>query len=141
MDFELITLDGVKTQGEIYEVLIPTSTGDIAVFPGHESLVTVVVPGVISIRHKKGDSDDKLEDLAVSHGVAEISQKLVRILADSAVNSEEIIEQESKDALSRAIALRDKANSQIELDQAHQLIDRHSVRLKVAELRRHRRQR
>jgi F-type H+-transporting ATPase subunit epsilon len=35
--------------------------------------------------------------------------------------------------------MRDSAKSQIELDEAHQLVDRHAVRLKVAELRRHRR--
>lgn len=141
MKFELVTLAGIQKKDEIYEAIIPTSTGEIAVFPGHENLVTVVVPGAISLRYKKDDSDDKLEDFAVSSGVAEISQHSVRILADSAIASGDIVEQESKAALERAAKLRDNAKNQIELDEAHQLIDRHAVRLKVAELHRHHHQR
>jgi F-type H+-transporting ATPase subunit epsilon len=60
-------------------------------------------------------------------------------LVDQADHSDEIIEAEAKKALDRAIELRDNAADQIELDKAHQLVDRHSVRLKVAELRRRRR--
>jgi len=43
--------------------------------------------------------------------------------------------------LKRAIAMRDNAKDQIELEQAHQLVDRHMVRLKVADLHRRRRNR
>jgi hypothetical protein len=46
----------------------------------------------------------------------------------------------SKAALARAMELRDKAKDQVELDHALELVDRHSVRLKVAELHRRHRQ-
>jgi|SRR5680860_469237 len=136
MIFKLVTLLGVKINQEVYEVIIPTSLGDIAVFPSHEPLVTVAVPGVIAVRHKKEDTDDKLEYFAISGGVVEISRVGVNILVDEADHGDNIVEAESKAALDRAIEMRDKATSQIELDKAHQLVDRHSVRLKVAELRR-----
>ncbi len=136
MNLELITLLGTKLSQEVYEVIVPTLEGEIAVFPGHEPLVAVAVPGIISVRHKKSDPDDIMEYFAISGGVVEVSQSSVRILVDEADHGDDIIEAESKAALERAIEMRDKAESQVELEKAHQLVDRHAVRLKVAELRR-----
>lgn len=140
MNLELITLLGTKLSQEVYEVIIPTLEGEIAVFPGHEPLVAVAVPGIISVRYKKTDPNDVMDYFAISGGVVEVSQTGVRILVDEADHGDDIIEAESKAALERAIEMRDKASSQVELEKAHQLVDRHAVRLKVAELRRrHRR--
>ncbi len=139
MNFKLVTLLGIKIDKDVYEIIVPTSTGEIAIFPGHESLVTLAVPGEIAIRHKKEDSDDNLERLVISGGVIEINQKSVRILVDQADYGVDIIESEAKAAYERALELKKNATSQVELDRAHQLLDRHAVRLKVAELQRHRR--
>lgn len=136
MNLELITLLGIKLNQEVYEVIIPTGDGEIAVFPGHEPLVTIAVPGVISVRYKKSDPNDVMDYFAISGGVVEVSQTGVRILVDEADHGDDIIEAESKAALERAIEMREKATSQLELEKAHQLVDRHAVRLKVADLRR-----
>lgn len=136
MNLELITLLGKKLDQEVYEVMIPAADGDIAVFPDHEPLVTIAVPGVIAVRYNKADPDAKLDYFAISGGVVEISQKKVRVLVDEADHGDDIVESESKAALERAIDMRENAKNQVELEQAHQLVDRHSVRLKVAGLRR-----
>jgi F-type H+-transporting ATPase subunit epsilon len=141
MKLELITLLGVKVDKEAYEAIIPTADGEIGVFPGHEPLVTLAVPGAIAVRYNKSDPDSKLDYFAVSGGVVEVSPDKLRILVDEADHGDDIIESESKAALDRAIAMRDNAKDQVELEKAHQLVDRHAVRLKVADLRRrHRRQ-
>ena len=137
MQLELVTLLGIKVNTTVYEVMLPTRDGEIAVFPGHEPLVTLAIPGAIGVRVKKGDV--ALEYYAISGGVIEINQSRIRVLVDEAEHGDEIIEAESKAALDRAIQLRDKASSQVELEKAHQLIDRHAVRLKVADLHRRRR--
>lgn len=41
--------------------------------------------------------------------------------------------------LERAVRLRDETDDQVEREKAHQLVDRHLVRLKVAELQRRKR--
>lgn len=139
MNLTLTTLLGVKIDQEVYELIIPTASGEIAVFPGHEPLVTLAVPGAIAVRHKKADDDSHLEYFAISGGVVEVSQTAVRVLVDEADHGDDIVEAESRAALARAIELRDNAKDQLELEKAHQLVDRHMVRLKVAELHRHRR--
>lgn len=136
MNLKLVTLSGVKIDEDVYEVIIPTSTGEIAVFPGHEPLVALAVPGVVTVRHKKSDAEHELEHFAISGGMVKISQDFVRLLVDEADHADEIVENEAKEALERAVKMRNEAKDQVELDKAHQLVDRHAVRLKVAELRR-----
>jgi len=139
MHLELITLRGKKVDQEIYEVTIPTETGPIAIFPSHEALVTIAVPGAMAIRHHQDDSDEKLEYLAITGGVVKVSNDEVRILVDEADHSDDIVEEETKAALDRALELRKNAKSQVELEKAIELVDRHAVRLKVAGLRRRKR--
>ncbi len=139
MNLQLITLEGVKIDESVYEVIMPTTTGEIAVFPGHEALVTVARAGVISVRREKQHNDDQMEFFAISGGVIEINQQSVRVLVDEAEHGSDIVEAESQAALNRALKLRDEATSQVELEKAHQMVDRHMVRLKVADLHRRRR--
>ncbi len=136
MKFELVTLLGVQLDQEVYEVQIPTADGPIGVFPGHEPLVSVAVPGAIAVRHKKEDADSKLEYFAIGGGVVEITPAGVRVLVDEADRGDDIVEAESKAALEKAMKLRDNAKNQVELEKATALIDRHQVRLNVAGLRR-----
>lgn len=136
MKFQLITLLGTKVDQEVYEVVLPTAAGEIGVFPGHEPLVSIAVPGAIAVRHTKGDPDSKLEYFAISGGVIEVNPKGLRVLVDEADSGEDIIEAESKAALERAMKMRENAKDQVDLEKAKQLIDRHAVRLKVADLRR-----
>jgi F-type H+-transporting ATPase subunit epsilon len=140
VNFQLVTLLGAKVDKDVYEVILPTAAGEIAVFPGHEPLVSLVVPGAIAVRYNKGDSDEKLEYFATTGGVLEVAPEYVKVLVDEADSGDEIVESETKAALERALKMKDSAKNQIELEKASQLVDRHAVRLKVADLRRrHRR--
>lgn len=139
MNLELVTLTGTKLNKEVYEVILPTPDGEIAVFPDHEALVTVAVTGAISVRYNKTDSDEQMDYFAISGGVIQIGDNHVRVLVDEADHGAEITESEGKAALERALAMRDNAKDQVELEKAHQLVDRHTVRLKVADLQRRKR--
>ena len=139
MNLKLVTLGGVKLDETVYSVTIPTIDGEISVLPSHEPLVTVARDGVITVRRTKETQEE--EFFAISGGVVESDQTGVRILVDEADHGDDIIEAETQAALERAIAARDNADDQIEREKAKQLIDRHLVRLKVADLQRHKRRR
>ncbi|MFZ1458458.1 MAG: ATP synthase F1 subunit epsilon [Candidatus Saccharimonadales bacterium] len=139
MKLELITLDGIKVDNDVYEVLIPTPDGVIAVMPGHERIVTLAVNGVISIRQKKGDADDQMEHFATYGGMVAVSPTRIRILVDEADTADDIIEEEARAALDRATKLRESVKDLADLEKAKAEIDRHAVRLKVAGLRRRKR--
>ncbi|QHU92924.1 ATP synthase F1 subunit epsilon [Candidatus Saccharibacteria bacterium oral taxon 488] len=141
MNLKLVTLGGVKLDETVYSVTIPTIDGEISVLPSHEPLVTVAKDGVITVRWRQEDSDNQLEYFAISGGVVKIDYSSVQILVDEADHGDDIIEAETQAALERAIKARDEAGDQVEREKAKQLIDRHMVRLKVADLHRRKRRR
>lgn len=136
---ELVTLNGIKYSGEVYEVVLPTPDGMIAIFPKHMPLVSMVTPGVITVRERKNDTDAKTQQYATGGGVVEITGQRIRVLVDIAHAPSEISEKEARKALERAEQLAKDAKDQTSLDKAHQLIDTHRFRLKVAGIRRRQR--
>jgi ATP synthase F1 epsilon subunit len=136
MKLQLITLTGLKMEEDVYEVVLPTAAGEIAVYPGHEPLVTIATSGVLTVRRKKTDIDAAREFFAINGGVAEIDNTRLRILVDDADRPEEIVAAEAEKALSLAKKQKSEAKTQVELEKAQAMIDRHEVRLKVAGLRR-----
>lgn len=140
--FELVSLDGVKFDEEVYEVVLPTMAGDIGVLPGHMPLISVAKRGAIAVRRRQVDRDDMMEFFAISGGAIEVSGgNSLRVLVDEADNSEEISEEEAKAAMERAQKMKADAKDQVTLDQAQSLIDRSAVRLQVAGMKRGRRTR
>ena len=138
MQLQLVTLTGTKFDKEVYEIVLPTADGVITVYPGHEPLVALAKSGVIKVRESKDGPLNDVEYFAVSGGVVEVDAKHVKVLVDEADHGEEIVEAETQAALERALKMRDEAKDQVELEKAHQLVDRHMVRLKVADLHRRR---
>lgn len=140
IDFQLVSLDGVKFSEDVYEVILPTMDGEIGVLPGHMPLISVAKAGAISVRRNANEPDDMMEFFAISGGAIEVSGNTLRVLVDEADASDEISEEEAKEAMERAQKLKAEAKDQVSLEHAQQLIDRSAVRLQVAGLR-HRRRR
>lgn len=136
--FEVVTPDGLAFAGRAYAVMLPTPGGQIAVLPRHMPLVTLVVPGVISIRHRREDADEALEDIACAGGVAQVSGKRVRVLADVAERAEAVDELRAKEALAAARAMREAAADQVAQADAVGAIELNLARLKVVDLKRRR---
>lgn len=136
MNFQLVALDGVKFSEDVYSITLPTAAGEITVFPDHEPLISVLVPGVVTIRKQKNDPDQLLEHFATYGGVLEVRSYGVKVLVDEADAGDEINEQEAEKARKAAEEMLKNAKNQVELEQAQGLIDRHAVRLHVAQLRR-----
>ncbi len=137
---QLVTLDGIKFDEDVYEVLLPTMDGQIGVMPGHMPLVSVATRGVVSVRKNASDRDDMMEHLAISGGAVEVEGNTLRLLVDEADHADEINEQEAQRAYELAQKMKAEAKDQVSLEHAQSLIDRQAVRLQVATLkRRHKR--
>lgn len=138
MRFDLITLSGVKYSADAYSVQLPTASGIETVLPSHEPLMSVLVPGVISVRRQPKDPESSVEHYATYGGVVEVSGDVVRVLVDEADQGDDINEAEAEKARAFAEDLLKKAGSQVELEHAQSMVDRHAVRLQVAQLKRRR---
>lgn len=137
--FELVTLSGTKFSDDIHEVTLPTTDGYIGIFDNHMPLISIAVPGVITVRRNMGDQDDKLEYFATNGGVIEIADNTVRVLVDEADQEDEINDQQAQAALEEAQELARNAKDKLSLEHAQSLVDRQAVRLQVASLRRNKR--
>jgi F-type H+-transporting ATPase subunit epsilon len=134
--FQLVALSGTKFDEDVYEVVLPTLDGEIGVLQDHMPLVSVASNGVIAIRRDAKDSDVQRDFFATNGGVVEISDNTLRVLVDEADHADDINEAEAEAAMERAKQLVAEAQDQVSLEHAQQLVDRTSVRLHVAGLKR-----
>lgn len=137
--FELVSLSGAKFNEEVYEVILPTLDGRIGVLPGHMPLISAATTGVISVRRRASDRDDMMEHFAISGGVIEVADNILRVLVDEADHADEISEAEAEKAFELAKKMKADAKDQVSLEHAQGMIDRSAVRLQVAGLKRRRR--
>lgn len=84
LHIQLITPEKVLIDEEADEVVLPTTTGELAILPHHVPLVTQVAPGVMTLKR-----DGKEETLAIDGGFVEVTEKSVNVLADFAVQARE----------------------------------------------------
>ena len=137
--FQLVSLSGIKYDHDVCEVILPTLDGEIGVLPGHMPLISAATHGIISVRSQSSERDDMREFFAISGGVIEVADNTLRVLVDEADHADEINESETKKAIELAQKMKSEAKDQVSLDQAQSLIDRSTVRLQVAGLKRRRR--
>ncbi|MBS0632081.1 MAG: ATP synthase F1 subunit epsilon [Verrucomicrobia bacterium] len=97
-----LTLEIVTPEARVYSdtidtVVIPTTTGEVGILPGHIPLLTQVEHG--ELRVTKGNVTTWL---AVSGGFAEVEGDRVHVLAEHAITEEKIDEHAVEAALKRA---------------------------------------
>jgi F-type H+-transporting ATPase subunit epsilon len=97
-----LTLEIVTPEARVYSdtidtVVIPTTSGEIGVLPGHIPLLTQVAHG--ALRVTKGGV---AQLLAVSGGFAQIAGDRVAVLAQSAITEDKIDEHAAEAAMQRA---------------------------------------
>ena len=77
--FNLVSPERIAFSGEVEQVDIPGVEGDLGVMAGHAPLVATIRPGVMTVT-----IGGKHEKVIVLGGLAEISDKGLTVLADTA---------------------------------------------------------
>lgn len=140
INFRLISSSGVKFDSPVYEVVVPTEAGVVALFEDHMPMVSAGSAGVISVRKKAGDSDQSMENFAVAGGVVEVDGKNVNFVSDDVATADDVSEAEAEAALARAEELMKSASNQIAINEAKQLMHHSSAKLHIAKLKKRRHQ-
>src|SRR3990167_6185295 len=132
MIFQLISSTGIKFDEDVYEVLVPTKDGEIAILADHMPLMSAGAPGVLRIRKKASDANENMESFAVYGGIIQVDGQSARFVTDDVTAPDDISEKEAQEALERAKQLVEKAASQVELQEAREIVQRHEVHLGLA---------
>lgn len=106
--FEIATPERVVFKENIFQVTVPTTTGDITILPEHMPLVSVLKSGVIEVKK----NEEEVAVMSVSGGFIEIMKDKIVILADTAERAEEIDEKRVEEARKRAEDAKKKARSE-----------------------------
>jgi F-type H+-transporting ATPase subunit epsilon len=82
--FDLVSPEKLLFAGEVTQVDLPGSEGDLGVLAGHAPLVTALRPGILVVFRDSGDLR-----IVVVGGFAEVGPAGLTVLADTAVPLEE----------------------------------------------------
>ena len=104
--FEIVSPAGVSRSGEVDQVILPTTTGEIGVLPSHEPVMTMLEPGEMAVI-----AEGKTHYAAIGEGFAQITPGRISILTDMVARESEIDEDAVSKAIERAqTALANSAN-------------------------------
>jgi F-type H+-transporting ATPase subunit epsilon len=132
---EIVTAERVVLSDEVDQVNAPTKDGRVGILPRHAPLLTVLDVGELDII--KGGVTTPF---AVSGGFMEVLPNRVTILADTAERADEIDEARAEEARRRAEERIAQRQSDIDLARAEAELRKAIIRLKIAQLRKTRRQ-
>ncbi len=85
LKLRILTPEGSILEGEVSEVTLPGSEGEMGVLPRHAACLTRLVPGRLSYRSPEGD-----DAVALGVGAAEIREDQVTVIVERAVLREDI---------------------------------------------------
>jgi F-type H+-transporting ATPase subunit epsilon len=115
--FDLVSPEKLAFSGEVDQVDIPGAEGDFGVLAGHAPVVAAVRPGIVTVT--AGGTRQKI---IVLGGLAEVSDKGLTLLADTATSIEELDRQAFSGQIAEMEAkLSEKDGS--ELDHAIERLD------------------
>ncbi len=97
LKLQVVTPERLVVETDADEVQLPGAQGYLGILPGHTQLLTLLRTGVLSYRRAGAETA-----LAVSPGMAEISNDRVSVLADSAEAPGEIDAAAAEQERSRA---------------------------------------
>ena len=97
LTLEILTPEGRVYNDTIDAIVIPTTSGEVGILPGHIPLVTQVAVGELKIR--KGAETVRL---IIGDGFASIENDEVSVLAEHAINEAKIDTQSAEEAIKAA---------------------------------------
>ena len=105
---EIVTPEAKIFSDDVEQVVLPGVEGEFGVLPGHERLITQILPGELDIIQ-----NGQRQLLAVGEGFVEVQPNRVSVLTDMAIRADDINEAETEAARQRAEqALAQKMSSE-----------------------------
>lgn len=132
LKIKLISQEKELLNAEAGEVILPTTLGQISVLPQHQSTVVVLVPGEVELR--TGLNGKLIQSFFVGSGIAEIREGAeVMILAETAEEANEIIEERAQAAKERAEKLlrEEGTKDEVKFAEATAALEKAMARLRL----------
>jgi F-type H+-transporting ATPase subunit epsilon len=127
LNLKVLTPDGPVLEGEVFEVTLPGSEGEMGIFPQHAALLTKIVPGRLAYR-----APDGVDTAALGRGVAEVQNNEVRVLVNRAALKEELDVSELEGRRKKILEEIDRETHEKKLEELEEELLLMDVQLEVA---------
>ena len=81
LHFELVTPERLVRSEDVYMVVVPGTEGDFGVLAGHAPVMSTIRDGELAVYRSAGGEPERI---AVSGGLAEVNDKGLTVLAETA---------------------------------------------------------
>jgi F-type H+-transporting ATPase subunit epsilon len=81
LHFELVTPERLVRSEDVYMVVVPGSEGDFGVLAGHAPVMSTIRDGELAVYRTQGAQPERI---AISGGFAEVNDKGLTVLAETA---------------------------------------------------------
>ena len=81
LKFELVTPDRLVMSDDVYMVVVPGTEGESGILTGHAPYMTTLRDGDIAVYRAQGGQPERI---SVTGGFAEVSERGLTVLAESA---------------------------------------------------------
>lgn len=133
LKLQVITPEKIIFEGDVDEIMVPTPNGQIGILPHHITLLSQVSDGELVI--KKGNNN---HHIAVTGGFLEVGNNSATILADYAIESDDISVAKAQEAKERAEKLLSQKLSEEDFAEIQAQLRRSLLEIKVGEIRKRR---
>jgi F-type H+-transporting ATPase subunit epsilon len=128
LHLEIVTPEKKVFEGDVDEVVVPGSEGELGILPHHAPLISTLGAGVL--RLKCGGED---EELAIFGGFLQVRPDRVVVLAETADLAADIDVERAERARREAERLLEGASDEADLAVARAALQRALIRIRLAE--------
>jgi F-type H+-transporting ATPase subunit epsilon len=104
LEVALVAADREVWSGKASLVVAKTSDGDVGVMPGHQPILSLLKPSVITVKSIREDGGEQVLRAAVHGGFISVADNRVSLLSEAAELSGDIDADRAEQALARAEA-------------------------------------
>lgn len=97
LHLKIVTPEKVIFDDEVTQVNVPTTEGELGILPHHVNLMAKLIPGELTIKN-----GERLTHMAVGDGFIQVTNNILTVMTDLAINASDIDERKVEEARKRA---------------------------------------
>lgn len=132
MKLQIITPVKLVKEVEVASVTLPTASGEITILPKHQSLLSLLVEGIVTYKSNEGS-----DALSIGGGYAQTDGNILRLLVSRSYGQSEIDEKLTLDAIAQAKKVLAESTDKAQILEAKSLLHRSIIDSKLIRRRQH----
>jgi F-type H+-transporting ATPase subunit epsilon len=132
MKLQIITPIKLVKEVEVTSVTLPTASGEITILPKHQSLLSLLVEGIVTYKGKEGN-----EALSIGGGYVQTDGSILRVLVSRSYGQNEIDEKLTQEAINQAKKILSESTDKAQILEAKSLLHRSIIDSKLIKRRQH----